>query len=134
MGSLCYTDKFNFKDECRAARDAWLGKSAIPHFCRYINFPFVANVHFLKGDNPAFDKIAEAASQWCATTTAVKYFAIDSSPRIVGGDDVAWCGLCTIFVAFVQYLVIYAFGQSFHTFCFGSRLQPALVRLYVISV
>lgn len=87
---LCYSYQFNFKDKCGAARNAWLRELAIAHLGRDVDFPFVADMHLLDGDDPALDEVAQAAGQRHATTAAVKLLTVDCPAGIVGCDDAAY--------------------------------------------
>ena len=85
--NLLHAEQFYLKDERAIGGDTRLGITAVAHRGGNIHFPFVADVHGLHGDDPAFDKVAQADGQRCATSAAVEHAAVDGAAGIVGGDD-----------------------------------------------
>ena len=59
-----------------------MGEIAIPHFCRYVHFPFVSYTHLLHSNNPSFYQITEPNGQGNTSPATVKLLAI-----IVLGDE-----------------------------------------------
>ena len=102
--------QFHLEDQCRTARNAWLGELAVTHFGGDVELPFIAYVHLLHGDDPTLDQVAKPASQRHAATAAVELFTVDGLPRVVGGDDAADRRVCTSLVAFAQHLVVDTLG------------------------
>ena len=64
-------EEFDVKDEGGAAGDAGLGELSVAHFGRDIDFPSVADVHLLHGNNPSLDEVAQPARQGHVATGAV---------------------------------------------------------------
>ena len=74
-------EQLDVEDEGGAAGNAWLREFAVSHFGRDIDFPSVADVHLLHGDNPALDEVTQSASQGHVATAAVECRPIDSLAR-----------------------------------------------------
>ena len=73
--------------------------TSIAHFSRYVEFPFVADVHLLHGDNPALYQVTESASQRNAATTTVKLLAIDGLACVVGCNNTAYRRLWAVLIS-----------------------------------
>ena len=84
---LSYTYKFYLENQCRASRNAGLRYLAITHFGRDVYLPLISYVHLLQSDNPALNEVAQSASQWRTTPTAVELLAVDSPTGIVSNDN-----------------------------------------------
>ncbi len=63
-------EQLDVKDEGGAAGDARLREFAVAHLGGDVDFPSVADVHLLHGDNPALDEVTQSASQGHVATAA----------------------------------------------------------------
>ena len=54
----CDPQQFHLEDQCRTARNAWLGELSVTHFGGDVELPFIAYVHLLHGDDPTLDQVA----------------------------------------------------------------------------
>lgn len=63
------SQEFNLEDEGRTARDSGLGKFAVAHLSRDVQFPLVADNHLLQCHNPTVYQVAEPDGQWRAAIT-----------------------------------------------------------------
>ena len=107
-------EQFDVEDEGGAAGDAGLGKLAVAHLGGDVDFPSVADVHLLHGDDPTLDEVAQSARQGHVATAAVECRPIDGLARVMGGDHATGRGRCTGVVALGQHLVINALRQRLH--------------------
>ena len=65
-------EQFDVEDEGGAAGDTGLGKFAVAHFGGDVDFPSVADVHLLHGDNPSLNEVAQPARQGHVATAMTK--------------------------------------------------------------
>lgn len=124
--------QFHLEDQCRTARNAWLGELAVTHFGGDVELPFIAYVHLLHGDDPTLDQVAKPASQRYAASAAVELFPVDGLPCVVGGDDAADRRFRARRVPFVHHFVVDTLGQRLDARFLRLLLKPLLVRLYVL--
>ena len=61
--------QFDVEDEGGAAGDAGDGALAVAHLGGQVDFPAVANMHLLQGDDPALDEFAESACEGRSAST-----------------------------------------------------------------
>ena len=127
-------NQLNVKDEGGACGDAGLGETAVAHFCGDVDFPAVADVHVLHGDDPTLDKFVQTASQRSGVPTGVKRETIDGAPGVVSSNHTVQCGGLSLAGTGMEHLVVNASGQGFNTFFSGLFFQPARVGESVCQV
>ena len=127
-------NQFNVKDEGGACGDAGLGETAVAHLCGDVDFPAVADVHVLHGDDPTLDKFVQTASQRSGGPTGVKRETIDGAPGVVSSNHTVQCGGLSLAGTGMEHLVVNASGQGFNTFFGGLFFQPARVGESVCQV
>jgi len=91
-------------------------------------------VHLLQGNDPTVYQVAQAHSNWRATSTAIELPAVDGPAGVVDGDDAPSLGLCIIRATLLQHFIIDAFGKGFHTLLLGFVLQPLAVGYDVFAL
>lgn len=109
---LRYSNQLNVEDERGATGNARLGEFAVAHLCRNVELPLVADVHLLKGDNPALNQVAEAHGNRCAANACVELLAVDGPSGIMNGDDAPLLRLRAIRVTRLQNFIIDAIGRA----------------------
>lgn len=127
-------NQFNVEDEGGACGNAGLGETAVAHFCGDVDFPAVADVHVLHGNDPTLDKFVQTASQRSGVPTGVKRETIDGAPGVVSSNHTVQCGGLSLAGTGMEHLVVNASGQGFNIFFGGLFLQPARVGESVCQV
>ena len=127
-------NQFNVKDEGGACGDAGLGETAVAHLCGDVDFPAVADVHVLHGNDPTLDKFVQTASQRSGVPTGVKRETIDGAPGVVSSNHTVQCGGLSLSGTGMEHFVVNASGQGFNTFFGGLFFQPARVGESVCQV
>ena len=95
LWSLIDGEEFDVEDEGGAAWDAGLGEFAVAHLGGDIDFPSVADVHVLHGNDPALDEVAQPARQGHLATAAVESRSVDGLACVMGGNHAAGRGSVT---------------------------------------
>ena len=109
---LRYSNQLNVEDERGAAGNARLGEFAVAHLCRNIEFPLVADVHLLKGDNPAINQVTESHGNRGAANARIEFLAVDGPASVVNGDYASLLRLRTIRVTRFQNFIIDAIAET----------------------
>lgn len=131
---LRYSNQLNVEDERGATRNARLGEFAIAHFGRNVELPLVANVHLLKGDDPAVNQVAEAHGYRCAANARIELLAVDSPASVVNGNDASLLRLRTIWVTRLQDFIIDAFWEGFYALLIGFIFQPLAIGIDILAL
>ena len=127
-------NQLNVEDEGGACGDAGLGETAVAHLCGDVDFPAVADVHVLHGNDPTLDKFVQTASQRSGVPTGVKRETIDGAPGVVSSNHTVQCGGLSLSGTGMEHFVVNASGQGFNTFLGGLFFQPARVGESVCQV